>query len=150
MEGTDMDKVIEYSNLLINNPNFSLESNYFHNFDINNDTSKEMIFTVVQKKIANSDKGSDNDLAYMSMERIQSRRLITGEQMPIVLLLNFIIHGPEILMIPVSKEHINMKTEHGSEMTEQILVYPQQVKWKEQEALVPFQQRTAGWSAIWS
>lgn len=69
--GTDMDKVIEYSNLLINNPNFSLESNYFHNFDINNNTSKEMIFTIVQKKIANSDKGSDNDLAYMSMERIQ-------------------------------------------------------------------------------
>ncbi|WP_312287066.1 RagB/SusD family nutrient uptake outer membrane protein [Chryseobacterium gleum] len=67
--GTDMDKVIEYSNLLINNPNFSLESNYFHNFDINNDTSKEMIFSVVQKK--NTDKTSDNDLAYMSMERIQ-------------------------------------------------------------------------------
>lgn len=69
--GTDMDKVIEYSNLLINIPNFNLESNYFHNFDINNDTSKEMIFTIVQKKIASSDKGSDNDLAYMSMERIQ-------------------------------------------------------------------------------
>lgn len=67
--GTDMDKVIEYSNLLINNPNFSLEPNYFHNFDINNDTSKEMIFSVVQKK--NTDKTSDNDLAYMSMERIQ-------------------------------------------------------------------------------
>ncbi|KAA0127537.1 RagB/SusD family nutrient uptake outer membrane protein [Chryseobacterium sp. SN22] len=69
--GTDMDKVIQYSGLLINNSLFSLESNYFHNFDIDNDTSKEMIFTVVQKKIANSDKGSDNDLAYMSMERIQ-------------------------------------------------------------------------------
>ncbi len=69
--GTDMDKVIQYSDLLINNSLFSLESNYFHNFDIDNDTSKEMIFTVVQKKIANSDKGSDNDLAYMSMERIQ-------------------------------------------------------------------------------
>lgn len=67
--GTDMDKVIEYSNLLINNSNFSLESNYFHNFDINNDTSKEMIFSIVQKK--NTDKTSDNDLAYMSMERIQ-------------------------------------------------------------------------------
>ncbi|MDR4955234.1 RagB/SusD family nutrient uptake outer membrane protein [Chryseobacterium sp. ES2] len=67
--GTDMDKVIEYSNLLINNPNFSLESNYFHNFDINNETSKEMIFSIVQKK--NTDKASDNDLAYMSMERIQ-------------------------------------------------------------------------------
>lgn len=69
--GTDMDKVIMYSDLLINNANFSLESNYFHNFDINNDTSKEMIFTIVQKKISGSDKGSDNDLAYMSMERIQ-------------------------------------------------------------------------------
>ncbi len=69
--GTDMDKVIQYSDLLINNSLFSLESNYFHNFDIDNDTSKEMIFAVVQKKIANSDKGSDNDLAYMSMERIQ-------------------------------------------------------------------------------
>lgn len=69
--GTDMDKVIAYSNLLINNSNFSLESNYFHNFDINNNTSKEMIFTVVQKKLAGSEKGSDNDLAYMSMERIQ-------------------------------------------------------------------------------
>ncbi|WP_029298325.1 RagB/SusD family nutrient uptake outer membrane protein [Chryseobacterium hispalense] len=69
--GTDMDKVIQYSNLLINNPLFSLESNYFHNFDINNDASKEMIFSVVQKKFAGSDKGSDNDLAYMSMERIQ-------------------------------------------------------------------------------
>lgn len=69
--GTDMDKVIQYSNLLINNPLFSLESNYFHNFDINNDNSKEMIFSVVQKKFAGSDKGSDSDLAYMSMERIQ-------------------------------------------------------------------------------
>jgi hypothetical protein len=69
--GTDMDKVIMYSDLLINNSLFSLESNYFHNFDINNDDSKEMIFTIVQKKISGSDKGSDNDLAYMSMERIQ-------------------------------------------------------------------------------
>lgn len=67
--GTDMDKVIQYSNLLINNPMFSLESNYFHNFDINNDNSKEMIFSVVQKK--NSNRNADNDLAYMSMERIQ-------------------------------------------------------------------------------
>lgn len=67
--GTDMDKVIQYSGLLINNSMFSLESNYFHNFDINNDNSKEMIFSVVQKK--NSNRNADNDLAYMSMERIQ-------------------------------------------------------------------------------
>lgn len=67
--GTDMDKVIQYSNLLINGGIFSLESNYFHNFDINNDTSKEMIFSIVQKK--NSNRNADNDLAYMSMERIQ-------------------------------------------------------------------------------
>lgn len=69
--GNDMDKVIAYCNLLINNSNFSLESNYFHNFDIDNDNSKEMIFSVVQKKLANFTKSSDNDLAYMSMERIQ-------------------------------------------------------------------------------
>lgn len=67
--GTDMDKVIQYSSLLINNSMFGLESNYFHNFDINNDNSKEMIFSVVQKK--NSNRNADNDLAYMSMERIQ-------------------------------------------------------------------------------
>ncbi|MGH1518420.1 RagB/SusD family nutrient uptake outer membrane protein [Chryseobacterium sp. JK1] len=67
--GTDMDKVIKYSDMLINGGLFSLESNYFHNFDINNDTSKEMIFTIVQKK--NSNRNADNDLAYMSMERSQ-------------------------------------------------------------------------------
>ncbi|MDP9955191.1 hypothetical protein J2X97_000828 [Epilithonimonas hungarica] len=67
--GNDMDKVIQYSNLIINSGLFSLESNYFHNFDINNDNSKEMIFSIVQKK--NSNRNADNDLAYMSMERIQ-------------------------------------------------------------------------------
>lgn len=67
--GNDMDKVIQYSNLIINSGLFSLESNYFHNFDINNGDSKEMIFSIVQKK--NSNRNADNDLAYMSMERIQ-------------------------------------------------------------------------------
>ena len=67
--GNDMDKVIEYSNLIINSGFFSLESNYFHNFDIDNGDSKEMIFSIVQKK--NSNRNADNDLAYMSMERIQ-------------------------------------------------------------------------------
>lgn len=67
--GNDMDKVIEYSNLIINSGFFSLESNYFHNFDIDNGNSKEMIFSIVQKK--NSNRNADNDLAYMSMERIQ-------------------------------------------------------------------------------
>ena len=67
--GTDMDKVIQYTSQLIDSGKFSLESNYFHNFDINNDTSKEMIFSIVQMK--NSNRNADNDLAYMSMERIQ-------------------------------------------------------------------------------
>jgi len=67
--GNDMDKVIQYTGLLINSGLFSLESNYFHNFDINNGDSKEMIFSIVQKK--NSNRNADNDLAYMSMERIQ-------------------------------------------------------------------------------
>jgi len=67
--GTDMDKVIQYTSQLIDSGKFSLESNYFHNFDINNGDSKEMIFSIVQVK--NSNRNADNDLAYMSMERIQ-------------------------------------------------------------------------------
>ncbi|MFT3920487.1 RagB/SusD family nutrient uptake outer membrane protein [Cloacibacterium sp.] len=66
---TDMDKVIQYTSQLINGGKFSLEANYFHNFDINNSDSKEMIFSVVQ--IKNTNRNSDNDFAYMSTERSQ-------------------------------------------------------------------------------
>lgn len=67
--GTDMDKVIEYTSLLINNNQFSLESNYFKNFDMDNSGRPELIFVVTQ--IKNTLRNSDNDFAYMSMERNQ-------------------------------------------------------------------------------
>jgi len=67
-EGTDMDQVIKYTTLLIEG-NFSLESNYFANFDLLNDKGKEHIFVVTQN--VNSNHPGDNDLAYMQVERNQ-------------------------------------------------------------------------------
>jgi hypothetical protein len=67
--GTDMDKVIYYSGLLINSGKFTLEQNYFHNFSINNSGAPELIFVVVQK--IDYIRNGDNDLAYTSMERNQ-------------------------------------------------------------------------------
>ena len=65
---TDMDKVIYYTSLLING-NFSLESNYFKNFSINNTAGSEIIFAVIQEN--DNIRGSDNDFAYMSTGRAQ-------------------------------------------------------------------------------
>lgn len=67
--GTDMDRVISYSNLLINSGKFSLESDYFHNFSIKNSGAPELIFVIVQK--IDLIRNGDNDLAYVSMERNQ-------------------------------------------------------------------------------
>lgn len=67
--GTDMDKVIYYTSLLINSGQFNLESNYFKNFSIDNSNGSEMIFAVKQK--IDLIRNGDNDLAYMSMERNQ-------------------------------------------------------------------------------
>jgi hypothetical protein len=67
--GTDMDRVIYYTSLLIDSGRFTLASNYFSNFDINNSGAPELIFAIVQK-IDNQHNGS-NDLAYNSMERNQ-------------------------------------------------------------------------------
>jgi len=67
--GTDMDKVISYSTLLINSSKFKLESNYFHNFAISNSGAPELIFVIVQK--IDYIRNGDNDLAYVSMERNQ-------------------------------------------------------------------------------
>jgi hypothetical protein len=67
--GTDMDRVISYSNLLINNAKFKLESNYFNNFSIKNSGASELIFVVVQK--IDYIRNGDNDLAYVTMERNQ-------------------------------------------------------------------------------
>jgi len=68
-QGTDMDKVIDYCSKLVGSGRFTLESNYFQNFDIDNTGGSELIFTVVQD--INTQRGSDNDFAYMPMERNQ-------------------------------------------------------------------------------
>lgn len=67
--GTDMDRVIYYSSLLIDSGQFSLESNYFDNFAIHNEAGSELIFVVTQK--IDYIRNGDNDLAYTSMERNQ-------------------------------------------------------------------------------
>jgi hypothetical protein len=67
--GTDMDKVIYYSNLIINSGKFSLATNYFDNFSINNNGAKELVFAITQK--IDKIRDGDNDLAYMSCERNQ-------------------------------------------------------------------------------
>ena len=67
--GTDMDKVIAYTDLLINSGKFKLESNYFRNFSLDNSKGTEIIFAVVQK--IDYIRNGDNDLAYVSMERNQ-------------------------------------------------------------------------------
>ncbi|MFD1771231.1 RagB/SusD family nutrient uptake outer membrane protein [Sphingobacterium suaedae] len=67
--GTDMDKVIEHTSVLINDNRFQLEENYFRNFDIDNDNGSELIFVV--KQDINTQRSSDNDFAYMPMERNQ-------------------------------------------------------------------------------
>jgi len=67
--GTDMDRVIYYTSLLIDSGKFKLESNYFKNFSISNSGGSELIFAVVQK--IDYIRNGDNDFAYMSMERNQ-------------------------------------------------------------------------------
>lgn len=67
-DGTDMDKVIYYTSLLIDG-NFRLESNYFDNFAIGNSGGSELIFVVVQEN--DNMRNSENDFAYMSTGRNQ-------------------------------------------------------------------------------
>ncbi|WP_417885489.1 RagB/SusD family nutrient uptake outer membrane protein [Zunongwangia sp.] len=67
-DGSDMDKVIYYTSLLIEG-NFSLESNYFDNFAIDNKNGSEIIFAVAQEN--DNIRRSDNDFAYMSTGRAQ-------------------------------------------------------------------------------
>ncbi|MHA7941619.1 RagB/SusD family nutrient uptake outer membrane protein [Formosa sp. 3Alg 14/1] len=69
-DGTDMDKVIYYSTLLIND-RFSLESNYFDNFALSNSNGSEIIFAVIQEN--DNIRRSDNDFAYMSTGRAQKQ-----------------------------------------------------------------------------
>jgi hypothetical protein len=67
--GTDMDKVITYTSNLIGSNQYKLESNYFHNFDIENGDGTELIFVITQD--VTTLRGSSNNFAYMPMERAQ-------------------------------------------------------------------------------
>ena len=67
--GTDMDKVITYTTQLIGSGQFKLESNFFHNFDIENGNGTELIFVITQD--VNTLRSSSNNFAYMPVERNQ-------------------------------------------------------------------------------
>ena len=64
-----MEQVIKYTSLLINSGKFALENNYFSNFSINNGSSTEMIFAVVQE--IEAVRSGDNDFGYVSVARNQ-------------------------------------------------------------------------------
>ena len=59
----DMDKVIEYSNRIINSGQYKLSEEYFANFNNDNHTNKELIFAVDQRP----DLNGHNRLSYFSM-----------------------------------------------------------------------------------
>jgi len=61
--GADMDKVIEYSNLVINSGRYTLSPEYFAIFDNNNNSNKELIFAVDQRP----DLNGHNRMSYFSM-----------------------------------------------------------------------------------
>lgn len=67
--GTDMDRVIYYTSLLIDSGKYSLESNYFKNFAIDNTKGTELIFAISQK--IDYIRNGSNSFAYVSMERNQ-------------------------------------------------------------------------------
>lgn len=66
----DMDKVIDYTNRIINNGNFALSPDYFAIFNDNNNTNKELVFAVDQR----ADLNGHNRLAYFSL---------SGDQFPL-------------------------------------------------------------------
>jgi hypothetical protein len=63
----DMDKVIEYSDKIINSGNFSLSTDYWDIFSNNNNRNKELLFAVDQR----SDLNGHNRLAYFSLANDQ-------------------------------------------------------------------------------
>lgn len=66
----DMDMVIEYTSKLIGSLKFSLEENYFQNFDIDNGNGSELIF-VAPQNVGDGSVTGQNDMTYMPMERAQ-------------------------------------------------------------------------------
>lgn len=65
---TDMDKVIEYTNKVINSGSFTLSPEYFAIFDDNNHSNKELIFAIDQRQDLNT---SHNRLGYWSLSGSQ-------------------------------------------------------------------------------
>lgn len=65
---TDMDKVIEYTNKVINSGLFTLSPEYFAIFDDNNHSNKELIFAIDQRPDLTT---SHNRLAYWSLSGSQ-------------------------------------------------------------------------------
>ena len=59
----DMDKVIEYTNLVINDKKYQLSPEYFSCFDNDNHSNKELIFAVDQRP----DLNGHNRMSYFSM-----------------------------------------------------------------------------------
>lgn len=64
----DMDKVIEYTNKIINSGAYTLSSEYFAIFDDNNHSNKELIFAIDQRQDLNT---SHNRLGYWSLSGSQ-------------------------------------------------------------------------------
>jgi hypothetical protein len=63
-----MDKVIEYTNKVINSGLYNLSPEYFSIFDDNNHTNKELIFAIDQRQDLNT---SHNRLGYWSLSGSQ-------------------------------------------------------------------------------
>jgi hypothetical protein len=59
----DMNKVIEYSDMIINSGQFELSAEYFGNFDNDNHSNKELVFAVDQRP----DLNGHNRMSYFSM-----------------------------------------------------------------------------------
>jgi hypothetical protein len=62
-DAADMDKVIEYSNKVINSGQYALSSEYFEIFDDENHDNPELVFAVDQR----ADLNGHNRMAYFSM-----------------------------------------------------------------------------------
>jgi len=67
--GTDMDRVIYYTSLLIDSGKYSLESDFFKNFARTNENGTELIFAISQK--IDYIRNGSNSFAYVCMERNQ-------------------------------------------------------------------------------
>ncbi|RJE70609.1 RagB/SusD family nutrient uptake outer membrane protein [Reichenbachiella sp. MSK19-1] len=64
-----MDKVIEYTDLVINSGAFSLEGDYFEIFDVSNNNNPEHILAYIQSNSGGNT--GQNDFTYLSMGRNQ-------------------------------------------------------------------------------